>query len=100
MGGAVLDHAVPGVGLTVNRPVLELRLYFDLDVLASVSSVRVETATGAAIPTSAPANEPTDRQVVIVRFGHSLPPGTYSVAWSVVSINRRTTSGTFHFTVS
>jgi hypothetical protein len=28
MGGAFLDHAVPGVGLTVSGPVRELRLYF------------------------------------------------------------------------
>jgi len=34
MGGAFLDHAVPGVGLTVRGPVRELRLYFTIGVLA------------------------------------------------------------------
>jgi hypothetical protein len=29
MRGAFLDHAVPGVGLTVSGPVREVRLYFD-----------------------------------------------------------------------
>jgi hypothetical protein len=40
MGGAFLDHAVPGVGLTVSGPVRELRLYFNLGVIAAFSSVR------------------------------------------------------------
>jgi len=100
MGGAVLDHAVPGVGLTVSQPVRALKLYFDLGVVASLSRIRVEGPTGTTVPAGAPANDPADQQIVVVGFGHPLPPGTYSVSWSVVSINRRTTTGTFHFRVS
>ena len=36
-GGAVLDHAVPGIGLTVRGSPRELRLYFDLDVVSGLS---------------------------------------------------------------
>ena len=39
-GGALLDHAVPGVGLTVSGSPRELRLYFDLDVVSGLSNVR------------------------------------------------------------
>ena len=99
-GGAYLDHAVPGVGLTVSGPVRELRLYFDLDVIAAFSSVEVASSRGAAIATGRPISDPSDPSVVIVRFGRALPPGTYGVSWHVVSIHRRPTSGTFHFTVS
>ena len=99
-GGAFLDHAVPGVGLTVSGPVRELRLYFNLGVITAFSSVEVSSSTGARVPTSRPFGDPSDQQIVIVRFRHALPPGTYMVSWHVVSIYQRPTSGTFHFTVS
>ena len=99
-GGAFLDHAVPGVGLTVSGSPRELRLHFDLGVVADLSSVQVIASTGAAIPVSKPVNDPSDQQIVIVRLGRALPPGTYTVSWHMVSVNKRPTSGTFHFTVS
>jgi copper resistance protein C len=52
------------------------------------------------IPASKPVNDPSDQEIVIVRLGRALPPGTYMVSWYVVSVNERPTSGTFHFTVS
>ena len=54
MRGAFLDHAVPGVGLTVSGPVHEVTLYFDLGVIAALSSVQVISSTGAPVPTSRP----------------------------------------------
>jgi len=99
-GGAWLDHAVPGVGLTVSGPVRELRLYFNLGVITAFSRVEVTSSTGTRIPTSRPASNPSDQQIVIVRFRRMLPPGAYIVSWHVVSIHERPTSGTFHFTVS
>jgi copper resistance protein C len=100
MGGAYLDHAVPGVGLTVSGPVRELRLYFTIGVLAASSSVQVTSSTGAVIAAIKPVNDSSDQSVVVVRLGRALPAGIYMVSWHVVSVNRRATSGTFHFTVS
>ena len=97
-GGAFLDHAVPGVGLTVSGPVREVRLYFDLGVLAA--SVQVMSSRGTMIPVSRPFIDSSGQEVVIVRFGRALPPGTYLVSWHVISVARRPTWGTFHFTVS
>ena len=99
-GGAFLDHAVPGVGLTVSGAVHELRLYFNLGVIAAFTSVEVSSSTGAWVPTSRPFGDSSDQQIVIVGFRHALPPGTYIVSWHVVSVYQRPTSGTFHFTVS
>ena len=45
-GGAFLDHAVPGVGLTVSGSPRELRLHFDLGVVADLSSVQVIAPPG------------------------------------------------------
>ncbi len=41
MGGAFLDHAVPGVGLTVSGSPSEIKLYFTMGVIAASSSVLV-----------------------------------------------------------
>jgi copper resistance protein C len=98
--GAFLDHAVPGVGLTVSGPVREVRLYFDLGVIAALSSVQVIRSTGASIAASRPVNDPSDQQVVIVRLKRALPPGTYKVSWDVVTIDQRQVSGAYLFTVS
>ena len=46
-GGAFLDRAVPGVGLTVSGPVRELRLNFTMDVVTALSDVQVTTFAGA-----------------------------------------------------
>jgi copper resistance protein C len=97
-GRAFIDHAVPGVGLTVSGPVREVRLYFGLGVLTA--SVQVTRSTGTMIPVSRPFIDSSGQQIVVVRFGHALRPGTYRVSWQVISISRRSTSGTFHFTIS
>ena len=98
--GVILDHAVPGVGLIVSGSPRELTLYFDLGVIAALSSVQIITSSGAAIPVSKPVNDPSDQRIVIIRLGRALPPGTYMVSWHMVSVNKRPTSGTYRFTVS
>jgi copper resistance protein C len=97
---AFLDHAVPGVGMTVSGPVRELRLYYTQGVVTAFSAVSVTSSTGAAIPASRPVNNPSDQQEVIVRLGRALGPGTYTVTWRALSVDTHTTAGTFHFTVT
>ena len=100
MRGAFLDHAVPGVGLTVSGPVREVRLYFTIGMIAASSSVQIISSTGARVPASRPVNDPSSRDIVIVRLGRALPPGTYGVSWHVVTIDQRQASGAYLFTVS
>ncbi len=99
-GGAFIDHAMPGVGLTVNGSPRELRLHFGLGVVAALSSVQLMTSTGAEVPVSQPVNDPSDPQTVIVKLGRALTPGVYSVGWRMVSIHGRPTAGAYHFTVA
>jgi methionine-rich copper-binding protein CopC len=99
-GRAFLDHAVPGVGLTVSGSPRELRLYFTMGVITAFSGVQITSSTGAAIPTSGPVNDPSDQQIVIVRFRRALPPDTYTVSWHMVSVYGRPSWGRFQFTVS
>jgi methionine-rich copper-binding protein CopC len=97
---AFLDHAVPGVGLTVSGPVREIRLYYSQGVVTAFSHVHVASAAGAVIPTGKLVNDPSDQQTVIVRLGRALGPGTYSLSWQVTSVDTHVTQGTFTFTVS
>jgi len=97
-GRAFIDHAVPGVGLTVIGPVREVRLYFDMGVVAA--GVQVRTSAGAVVPASRPLIDSSGGLIVTVRLGRALGPGTYLVGWHVMSVARWPTSGTFRFKVS
>jgi copper resistance protein C len=97
---AFLDHAVPGVGMTVSGPVREIRIWYTQGVVTAFSAVTVTSSTGGAIPASRPVNDPSDQQIVIVRLGRALGPGTYTVNWRALSVDTHTTTGSFHFTVS
>jgi methionine-rich copper-binding protein CopC len=81
MRGAVLDHAVPGVGLTVSGPVREVRLYFTIGMIAASSRVQIKSSTGASIAASRPVNDCSSQDIVIVRLKRALPPGTHKVSW-------------------
>ena len=97
---AFLDHAVPGVGMTVSGPVRELRLWYTQGVVTAFSAVSVASSSGGAIPASRPVNDPSNQQIVIVRLGRALGPGSYTVSWRALSVDTHTTTGTFHFTVT
>jgi copper resistance protein C len=97
-GRALLDHAVPGVGLTVSGPVREVRLYFDLGVVAA--RLQVISSRGTVIRASRPLINSSSQEIITVRFGRALGPGRYQVSWEVISVAGWSTSGTFRFTVA
>lgn len=45
-------------------------------VVTAFSSVSVTSSAGGSIPVSKPVNDPLDQQIVIVRLGRALGPGT------------------------
>ena len=97
---AFLDHATPGVGTTVSGSPSELTLGFTQGVVTAFSSVTVVADGGGSVPTSKPVNDPSNRQIIHVRLGHPLKPGSYTVTWHVLSIDTHRTEGTYRFTVS
>ena len=99
-GRAWLDRAVPGVGLTVSGSPRELRLYFTMGVVTAFSGVQITSSTGAPIPASRLVNDPSDQQIVIVRFKRALSRGTYTVSWHMISAYGRPSWGRFQFTVT
>ena len=97
---AFLDRAVPGVGMTVSGSPSELRLAFTQGVVVAFSSVTVTADGGGSIPVSKPVNDPADQQVIHVRLGRPLKPGSYTVTWHVLSVDTHRTEGTYRFTVT
>jgi copper resistance protein C len=95
-----LVRAVPGGGMTVKGSLREIRMWYTHSVVTTFSAVTVTSSTGDAIPTSRPVNDPSDRQIMIVRLGRALGPGTYIVNWRAISIDTHPTTGTFRFTVT
>ena len=96
---AFLDHASPGVGATVSGSPSVLTLSFTQGVVVAFSSVTVSGA-GGAVPASKPVNDPSNQQIIHVRLGHALKPGSYTVTWHVLSVDTHRTEGSYHFTVS
>jgi len=89
----------PGVGTTVSGSPSELTLSFTQGVVVAFSSVTVSGA-GGAVPASKPVNDPSNQQIIHVRLGHALKPGSYTVTWHVLSVDTHRTEGSYHFTVS
>jgi methionine-rich copper-binding protein CopC len=97
---AFLDNAVPGVGATVNSSPNELQLTFTQNVVVAFSGVQIASAGGEAIPAGKPTLDPSSPNVLHVRLGRTLKPGTYIVTWHVVSVDTHPTQGTYKFTVA
>jgi len=96
---AFLDHASPGVGATVSGSPSVLTLSFTQGVVVAFSSVTI-SGDGGAVPASKPVNDPSNQQIIHVRLGHPLRPGTYTVSWHVLSVDTHRTAGSYRFTVS
>jgi copper resistance protein C len=97
---ALLHHAAPGVGATVNTSPNELQIIFSAGVVASFSGATLATAEGAAIPTGKAVVNASAPETIHVPIGRALKPGTYVVTWHVVSVDAHKTSGSYKFTLA
>ncbi len=95
---AYLDHAVPGVGMTVSGPVREIRITFTQGIVPAFSHVHVVSSAGAQITVGKPVT--ADPETLVIRLSRPLGPGTYSVIYQIVSVDTHTTQGSYSFTVS
>ena len=93
---AFLDHADPRVGSTVAASPPALTLVFTEPIEPAFSRVTLTGPGGRPVPAGPPARPaPATIAVALPALG----PGTYTVAWSVVSIDTHATEGHFVFTV-
>ncbi|HEY1260443.1 MAG TPA: copper resistance CopC family protein [Stellaceae bacterium] len=95
---AFLDHASPAVGSTVPMPPPNVRLWFTQELEPAFSTLTVTDKAGNRVDRgdgTVDAKDPTELHAGL----KSLPPGTYKVAWRVVSVDSHRTEGDFTFTV-
>lgn len=97
---AFLDRAVPGVGATVTGSPNELQLTFTQNIVLAFSGVQIAAQGGGTIPAGKPTLDAGSPNVLHVRLGRALKPGTYIVSWHVVSVDTHPTSGTYKFTIA
>ena len=97
-GHAFLDHASPAVGSSVPASPSVVSLWFTQDLEPAFSSVQVTDDAGQRVDLGnarIPQSSPAELQIGL----KSLPPGTYTVSWHVVSVDTHPTEGTFTFEV-
>jgi methionine-rich copper-binding protein CopC len=96
---AFLDHAVPAVGSTVHAAPRSLRLWFTERLEPAFSHVRVFDASGKPVDGEDARVDASDPSILSVTLP-PLPPGSYRVAWRVVSADTHVTEGDFTFDVA
>jgi methionine-rich copper-binding protein CopC len=97
---AFLDHAVPGVGATVQSSPSELELSFTQDLVPAFSGASLASAEGGAIATGKATVNAASPSVLHVPLGQKLKPGVYVVNWHVVSVDTHRSTGSYKFTVA
>ena len=95
---AFLDHAEPKVGSTVTSPPTELKLWFTQELEPAFSTIEVHDAQKRQVDKKDTHLDDKDKKLLIVSLS-PLPPGTYTVAWHVVSADTHKTQGHFEFTI-
>jgi methionine-rich copper-binding protein CopC len=94
---AFLDHAEPRVGSTVHAAPVAVVLTFTEPVEAGFCRVDVRTEHDAPVTASA-LDHPKPEELRLPL--PPLPPGVYTVHWTVTSVDTHQTEGRFEFTVA
>jgi hypothetical protein len=94
-----LERADPRAGSTVSAAPEQVRLWFTEAVEPAFSSAQVLDAAGRAVHQGESRVEPASPALLTVPLG-PLPPGIYTVAWRVLSVDSHITQGSFTFRVA
>ena len=92
---AMLDHAEPRVGSTIQAAPSEVVLFFDQNLEPAFSSIEVSDAKGARVDQGKARVGASTMRISVKQ----LPPGTYRVRWHVLSVDTHKTEGSFSFHV-
>lgn len=100
---AVLAHAMPEaeepkVGSTVTVPPQQVSIRFDVPIEALFSRLDVLNSSGQSEDQGAPQVNAETRMLTVPL--KPLPPGEYTVKWSVVAKDGHRTEGSYTFTVA
>jgi copper resistance protein C len=95
---AFLDHALPAVGSSARASPPQLEIWFTQRLEPAFSKVQVFDSSGKRVDKGDPQVDSSDDTRLKVSLPR-LPPGTYRVAWRVLSVDTHVTEGDFTFDV-
>ena len=95
---AFLDHAEPAVGSEVRQAPSVVKLWFTQNLEPAFSAVEVQDAQGKVVGKIDAHLDAQNKSLFLVSMP-SLPAGSYTVIWHVVSVDTHKTQGRFKFTV-
>ena len=95
---AMLETATPSAGSTV-ATADKIRLSFTEALEPHFSTITLMTKDGKPVATPKAAADPADAKALVLTPTAPLAPGSYHVAWAVVSVDTHKTQGGFDFTV-
>lgn len=93
---AELVSASPGPGEVVPDPLVKIVLEFD-DEITDRSQIQL---IGADLRLAANWSLDVEGKTLTATFEQNLPPGTYTVVWTAVTLDNHTTTGSYQFAVS
>jgi copper resistance protein C len=96
---AFLDHALPAVGSSVHASPTQVKLWFTQALEPAFSKVQVFDRSGKRIDKADARVDPVDATLLTVSLPQ-LAPGTYRVAWRVLSVDTHVTEGDYTFDVA
>ena len=91
-------HAEPRVGSTVKAPPPKVTIWFDGNLEDAFSRIEVYDSAKQRVDKNDARVDPANRTKLEVTLS-PLPPGTYHVHWTVLSVDTHVTEGSFTFTV-
>lgn len=95
---AHLETATPAVDSTVRSAPDEVTVTLTEKVESGLSRIEVRDASGKQVDRGDTRVSKEDARTIAVSVG-DLEPGTYTVNWSVTSVDTHGTDGSFKFTV-
>lgn len=94
---AKLDKTSPDAGSTVQSPQM-IAAHFSEAIEPKLSSLKLTAGDGTSVAIMS-MNDAKDPTTLSIMPNTKLPPGAYTVTWSVVSDDGHKTHGMFTFTV-
>jgi methionine-rich copper-binding protein CopC len=92
------DHSDPRVGWALKTSPATVRIWFDGPIEPLFSTLEVFDSSGKKVDKGDSQVDPGDHTVLEVGVP-ALPPGTYTVSWSVIAIDTHHTEGRFKFSI-
>ena len=91
------EQETPSAGATLNEPPPRVIIEYDAPIEKWFASLKVLNSAGPNVAQGPPEVSPDGGKLTIPV--NKLPPGEYTVQWSVVCIDTHHTQGSYSFTV-